>query len=159
MGQAIADHFNNLGLCSDYRIGSLGLRAWLMFSLIIIGKSMKRQSHTFNTLAASAFLLLIFNPGMLYDLGFQLSYGAVFGIVTFQPYIKQMFVTTSKAKEYLWGMINVSLAAQLFVTPFSVFYFHQFPNYFLLANLIAIPLSVDLYGRYFCFSFVYSVSG
>ncbi len=117
------------------------LRASLMFSMITIGKSLNRQSHTYNTLAASAFFLLIFNPGMLYDLGFQLSYGAVFGIVTFQPYIRQLFITTNKAKEYLWSMINVSLAAQLFVTPVSVYYFHQFPNYFLIANLIAIPLS------------------
>ena len=117
------------------------LRASLMFSMITIGKSLYRQSHTYNSLAASAFVLLILNPGMLYDLGFQLSYGAVFGIVTFQPTIRQLFVTTNKAKEYLWGMINVSLAAQLFVTPISVYYFHQFPNYFLIANLIAIPLS------------------
>ncbi|MHC1776265.1 MAG: ComEC/Rec2 family competence protein [Lentimicrobium sp.] len=117
------------------------MRASLMFSMITIGKSLSRQSHTYNTLAASAFILLIINPGMLYDLGFQLSYGAVFGIVTFQPYIRQLFITTNKAKEYFWSMINVSLAAQLFVTPLSVYYFHQFPNYFLIANLIAIPLS------------------
>lgn len=117
------------------------LRASLMFSLITIGKSLNRQSHTYNTLAASAFVLLISNPGMLFDLGFQLSYGAVFGIVTFQPYIRQLFITNNKAKEYFWSMINVSLAAQLFVTPISIYYFHQFPNYFLIANLIAIPLS------------------
>lgn len=117
------------------------LRASLMFSMITVGKSLKRQSNTYNTLAASAFLLLIISPGMIYDLGFQLSYGAVFGIVAFQPHIRQLFVTTNKAKEYLWGMINVSLAAQLLVTPLSIYYFHQFPNYFLIANLIAIPLS------------------
>jgi competence protein ComEC len=78
---------------------------------------------------------------MLYDLGFQLSYGAVAGIVAFQPHIRLIFLTTNKITGYLWSMINVSIAAQLLVTPISIFYFHQFPNYFLLANLIAIPLS------------------
>ena len=117
------------------------LRASLMFSLITIGKSMNRQAHTFNTLAASAFILLVINPAMLYDLGFQLSYGAVAGIVAFQPHIRQVFITTNKITGYIWSMINVSVAAQLLVTPISIYYFHQFPNYFLIANLIAIPLS------------------
>ncbi|MBK6347397.1 MAG: ComEC/Rec2 family competence protein [Bacteroidales bacterium] len=117
------------------------LRASLMFSLITIGKSLNRQSHTFNTLAASAFILLVINPAMLYDLGFQLSYGAVAGIVAFQPHIRLIFITRNKVTSYIWGMINVSIAAQLLVTPISIYYFHQFPNYFLMANLIAIPLS------------------
>ncbi|KAF0195007.1 MAG: competence protein ComEC [Bacteroidetes bacterium] len=117
------------------------LRASLMFSLITIGKSLNRQSHTFNTLAASAFILLVINPAMLYDLGFQLSYGAVAGIVAFQPHIRPVFISTNKVTSYIWGMINVSIAAQLLVTPISIYYFHQFPNYFLIANLIAIPLS------------------
>ncbi|MFH1120726.1 MAG: ComEC/Rec2 family competence protein [Bacteroidota bacterium] len=117
------------------------LRASLMFSLITIGKSLNRQAHTYNTLAASAFILLVISPGMIYDLGFQLSYGAVAGIVTFQPHIRNFFNTTNKVYGYLWSMINVSIAAQLLVTPISIYYFHQFPNYFLIANLIAIPLS------------------
>jgi len=117
------------------------LRASLMFTLITIGNSLNRQSHTFNTLAASAFILLVINPAMLYDLGFQLSYGAVAGIVAFQPHIRRMFISTNKVTSYIWGMINVSIAAQLLVTPISIYYFHQFPNYFLIANLIAIPLS------------------
>jgi competence protein ComEC len=117
------------------------MRASLMFSLITIGKSMKRKSHTYNTLAASAFILLLFNPGMLYDLGFQLSYAAVAGIVTFQPLIRQIYIPGNKIVEYIWDLTCVSLAAQLATAPISIYYFHQFPSYFLLANLIAIPLA------------------
>lgn len=117
------------------------LRASLMFSLITIGKSLNRQSHTFNTLAASAFILLIISPGMLYDLGFQLSYAAVAGIVTFHPHIRKIYSPQNKVTGYIWDMISISIAAQLITAPISVYYFHQFPNYFLLANIIAIPLS------------------
>jgi competence protein ComEC len=117
------------------------MRASLMFSLITIGKSMKRKSHTYNTLAASAFILLLFNPGMLYDLGFQLSYAAVAGIVTFQPLIRQIYIPGNKIAGYIWDLTCVSIAAQLATAPISIYYFHQFPSYFLLANLIAIPLA------------------
>ncbi len=117
------------------------LRASLMFSLITIGKSLNRHSHTYNTLAASAFILLIINPGMLYDLGFQLSYAAVAGIVTFQPHIRKIYTPGNKVLGYVWDLTSVSIAAQLITAPISVYYFHQFPNYFLLANLIAIPLA------------------
>lgn len=117
------------------------MRAALMFSLITIGKSLNRQSHTYNTLAASAFLLLVMNPAILSDLGFQLSYLAVIGIVTFQPLIKNLYIPGNKAAKYVWELVCVSLAAQVAAVPISLFYFHQFPNYFLIANLIAIPLS------------------
>ncbi len=117
------------------------MRASLMFSLITIGKSIKRQSHTYNTLAASAFILLVINPGMLYDLGFQLSYAAVAGIVTFQPHLRQIYIPGNKILGYVWDLTCVSIAAQLATAPISIYYFHQFPSYFLIANLIAIPLA------------------
>ena len=117
------------------------LRASLMFSLITVGKSLNRHAHTYNTLAASAFILLVITPGMIYDLGFQLSYAAVGGIVTFQPHIQKIFAPVHVVSKYFWGLISVSVAAQLVTAPLSVYYFHQFPNYFLLANLIAIPLA------------------
>lgn len=117
------------------------MRASLMFSLITIGKSLNRHSHTYNTLAASAFILLVLNPALLFETGFQLSYLAVAGIVTFQPLFAKVFSPVSRPASYLWGLITVSLAAQLVTAPLSVYYFHQFPNYFLLANLLAIPMS------------------
>jgi competence protein ComEC len=117
------------------------MRASLMFSLITIGKSLNRPAHTYNTLAASAFILLVISPGMLYNLGFQLSYAAVIGIVTFQPHFQRILAPRNKIAVYLWGLVTVSIAAQLITVPISVYYFHQFPNYFLLANIIAIPLA------------------
>lgn len=117
------------------------LRASLMFSLITIGKSLNRPSNIYNTLSASAFILLLINPLMLFNLGFQLSYLAVLGIVTFYPIISGLYLPANRVSGYLWQLISVSLSAQLITAPISVFYFQQFPNYFLLANLLAIPLS------------------
>ena len=117
------------------------MRASLMFSLVTVGNALNRKSHIYNTLAASAFLLLIFNPAMLFEVGFQLSYAAVAGIVTFQPHLKKIWAPQSKILKYLWDILLVSLAAQLATGPLSVMYFHQFPNYFLLTNLLVIPFA------------------
>lgn len=117
------------------------MRASLMFSLVTAGNALNRKSHIYNTLAASAFFLLILNPTMLFEVGFQLSYAAVIGIVTFQPHLKKIWAPQSKVLKYLWDILLVSLAAQLATGPLSVMYFHQFPNYFLLTNLLVIPFA------------------
>ncbi|GAB1403894.1 ComEC/Rec2 family competence protein [Lentimicrobium sp.] len=117
------------------------MRAALMFTLVTIGGSLNRQSHIFNTLSASAFILLLLNPAMLWEVGFQLSYAAVLGIVVFQPQFKRLYSPVGKLPSYIWDILLVSLAAQLATAPVSIMYFHQFPNYFLLTNLLVIPLA------------------
>ncbi len=117
------------------------MRASLMFSLVTVGNALNRKSHIYNTLATSAFILLIINPAILFEVGFQLSYAAVIGIVTFQPYFKKIWVPPSGMLKYFWDILLVSLAAQLATGPLSVMYFHQFPNYFLLTNLLVIPFA------------------
>ncbi len=117
------------------------LRSALMFSLILIAQLLNRSSNIYNILAGSAFLLLCYNPYNLVDVGFQLSYLAVAGIVYFQPKIEHWFYFNNKIANYLWSMTSVSLAAQLVTFPLMLYYFHQFPNTFLLSNLFAIPLS------------------
>ncbi len=117
------------------------MRASLMFSLVTIGGALNRKSHILNSIAASAFLLMLFKPSILFELGFQLSYAAVIGIVLLQPHLQKLFYPANKFQKYLWDIITVSLAAQIATGPISLMYFHQFPNYFLITNLLVIPLA------------------
>lgn len=118
------------------------LRAAIMFSLIVLAKLINRNNNIFNTLAASAFILLLYNPYYILDVGFQLSYIAVIGIVIIQPWISSFFKPKNTVVNYFWELTSVSLAAQIITFPIGLFYFHQFPNYFLLANLLVIPLAL-----------------
>lgn len=125
------------------------LRSAVMFTGITIGRFvLHRHSSIYNTLAASATLLLCFNPYLAIDAGFQLSYLAVLSILLFYQPLYRLVQWKYKWADLLWQMITLSLAAQLITTPVSLFYFHQFPNYFLPANLLAVPLStVIIYGE------------
>jgi competence protein ComEC len=123
------------------------LRSAVMFTFIAIGDSLEKKNSIYNSLAISAFILLCYDPFMLWDVGFQLSYLAVLGIVIFQKYIYNWFHFTNKIFNWGWKLASVSLAAQLLTLPTCIYYFHQFPLLFLLSNLIAIPLStVALWG-------------
>lgn len=117
------------------------LRAVSMFTFVIIGKAIARHTNIYNTLAASAFCLLVFDPLLLTSVGFQLSYLAVFGIVYIHPLIYEQWIPRTWLANETWKITSVSIAAQLATFPLGLFYFHQFPNYFLLANLVVIPLS------------------
>lgn len=117
------------------------MRAGLMFSLVTIGGALNRKSHIINSISASAFLLMLMNPAIIFELGFQLSYAAVLGIVLLQPHFQKLFIPHNKVEKNIWDIITVSLAAQIATGPISLMYFHQFPNYFLITNLIVIPLA------------------
>lgn len=115
------------------------LRAVTMFSFIALAKAMNRNSNIYNTLAASAFVLLWYNPYLLMSVGFQLSYLAVFGIVYLQPKFYQLLTVNNYLLDKIWAITCVSLAAQVATAPLSMLYFHQFPTYFLISNLFIIP--------------------
>ncbi|RPE13789.1 ComEC family competence protein [Chitinophaga lutea] len=125
------------------------LRSAVMFTTIAVGQFMiSRHSNIFNTLAAAAFLLLCYQPYFLLDAGFQLSFLAVAGIVLCYKPLYDAWMIRNKWLDKIWQMVVVSLAAQVFTWPVCLFYFRQFPNYFLAANLVAVPLStVLLYGE------------
>lgn len=122
------------------------MRAVTMFSLVTVAMYSNRVTNTYNTLVISAFLLLLFNPFYVFDIGFQLSYSAVFGIV----WIKPLFDTIWKPKYYLprklWDVFTVTIAAQFGILPLSLFYFHQFPGLFFISNMVIIPLLGILLG-------------
>ena len=129
------------------------LRAAAMFSFIVIGTNMSRHPNIYNTLAASAFVLLCFNPSLVYDVGFQLSYAAVFSIVFFHPSIFGLLYFKYWIPDQIWTLLSVSLAAQIGTLPFLLHYFHQFPTWFLLANLMVIPLvTLILYLTFIVFA-------
>ncbi|NRA48548.1 MAG: ComEC family competence protein [Phaeodactylibacter sp.] len=115
------------------------LRASAMFSFLAVGLSLQRSTNVYNTLAASALALLVVNPDLIYYVGFQLSYLAVLGIIYFQPRIYSLWHIENWLGDYLWKLCAVALAAQLGTLPLSLFYFHQFPLYFVLSGLIVVP--------------------
>lgn len=117
------------------------VRAAIMFTLITIGKELNRTASIYNILAGAAFLQLCYNPYWVWDVGFQLSYIAVLSIIIFYKPIYKFWYIKNKGLNYVWQLASVSIAAQILTTPFSIFYFHQFPVYFLITNLVVVPAS------------------
>ncbi|MEQ8682614.1 MAG: ComEC/Rec2 family competence protein [Cyclobacteriaceae bacterium] len=118
------------------------MRASTMFSVIILAETSKKKSNIYNSLGLAAFILLMYNPYFIFDVGFQLSFIAVLGIVMLQPPIYRLLSMPNKLLDYCWAIISVSIAAQIVTFPLSILYFHQFPTYFLLSNLLIIPSSM-----------------
>lgn len=116
-------------------------RCSTMISFGIIARIIDQRTSAFNMLAGSALILLSIDTNMLFDIGFQLSYLAVSGILYLQKWLENIIYIKNKYLQQLWILTSVSIAAQLFTLPLCLYYFHQFPNYFIPANLIAIPLS------------------
>ncbi len=116
-------------------------RSAIMFSFIIIGSQLQRDTSVYQSILVSAFLLLLIEPFLIFNVGFQLSYSAVLGIVYFQPKIFKSIYVKNKWLDKVWQITSVSIAAQLATFPLSLYYFHLFPNYFLVANIIVIPLA------------------
>lgn len=117
------------------------LRSAVMFTCIALAENFSRKTSIYNTLAFSAFVLLCINPFWLWDVGFQLSYAAVLSIVIFMKPIYNWFYIKNKTLDFIWKLNAVSIAAQLLTTPLSIYHFHQFPDFFLLTNFVAVPLS------------------
>jgi competence protein ComEC len=136
------------------------LRSAFMITVVILGKALRKETDIYNSLLVSAFLLLLIDPYNIVNVGFQLTYLAVAGIAFINPYFSRLWVpmiwTSLKTKnkfilkfkkllsfivENIWSITTVSIAAQLLTFPLGLYYFHQFPVYFLITNLIVIPLS------------------
>ena len=123
------------------------LRATFMFSLFLIGHWRNRVIFSLNTVFSSAFLLLLFDPFMLFDIGFQLSYLAVIGILLFIPILQYLYYSSNNGVNKLLDLLYISIAAQLTTTALAIFYFNQFPTFFLLSNLlISLPSTIILYA-------------
>ncbi|MEA5461181.1 ComEC/Rec2 family competence protein [Arcicella sp. LKC2W] len=123
------------------------LRSTIMFSIFLFAKIFQKNKDGYNTTAFSAFCILLYNPNFLFNVGFQLSYLAVFGMIFFQPLLNPLFVIDKKKNwiywlgDRIWKITTVAVAAQIATLPVTIYYFHQFPNYFLFANPAVIVLS------------------
>ncbi|WP_373518085.1 ComEC/Rec2 family competence protein [Pricia sp.] len=116
------------------------VRAVTMFSFVAYALYLNRPGNTFNILALSMFfILLIIDPLLIVQVGFQMSYAAVFAIVWMYPLLERLWHPKNRIIRYFWQLLSVSIAAQLGVLPISLFYFHQFPGLFFISNLLIVP--------------------
>jgi competence protein ComEC len=122
------------------------LRSVTMFSFVAIGMYLRRSTNIFHTLLVSMLLILLVQPSFLFDVGFQLSYLALFFILWLQPLLAQIWTPKNKIAKYFWDILTVSFAAQIGTLPLSIYYFHQFPGLFFLTNLVIIPFLSVIMG-------------
>ena len=122
------------------------MRSVTMFSAVALGIALKRSKSQFQTLLISLFVLLLIRPNFIYDVGFQLSYLAVFGILWLMPVAMQFWKPLWWIVMKIWQLIALGTIAQLCVLPLSLYYFHQFPLLFLVANLVIVPFMGLLLG-------------
>jgi competence protein ComEC len=117
------------------------IRASLMLTFVILGELIEKKGSPLNTVCLSAFLLVFWDPGLIKNVGFQLSFAAVIGIVLWYKDLFSFFDFKSRVFEWLWSVSAVSLTATISTLPLCLYYFNQFPNYFLLSNYLVIPIS------------------
>lgn len=122
------------------------LRASVMFSFLLLGKAINRKANPYNSLAASAILLLMLDPTMIQQLGFWLSYSAVVGIFLIYPKLYGWLYFKNRLANWVWQLLAVSLAAQIATLPITIYSFHQLPTYSLLTNLIVVPATTLILG-------------
>ncbi|HBZ19562.1 MAG TPA: hypothetical protein DEO60_00395 [Bacteroidales bacterium] len=117
------------------------LRATIMFSFLQAGMLMKRNVNSINSVLASAVILMIIRPSVLFDAGFLLSYSAVIFIICFYRdfYLKMSF--RSRAGDKIWQSAGVTIIAQAGTLPLTISLFNRFPTWFILTNIIIVPLS------------------
>jgi competence protein ComEC len=111
------------------------IRAVFMFSVLVMAQLLSKTQEPINTLFFTGFVLVLIDPFMVFDIGFQLSFLAMLGIYLFYRPIEQFWYIRNTVGRYMWQGTAVGFAAQLMTTPLSLYYFHQFPNYFILTNI------------------------
>lgn len=114
-------------------------RAVTMFSFFAFAQLSNRRSNGINTLFLSLLTLLIINPLWLFQVGFQLSYLAIFFILWLHPILYKIGYSKNLIIRKIWGYTSVTLCAQIGVLPLSLYYFHQFPGLFIITNIVVLP--------------------
>lgn len=122
------------------------VRAVTMFSFVAYAMHLNRPTNAFNILALSMFFILLIKPLFLFQVGFQMSYAAVFAIVWLYPKLQRFWYPENIILQKLWQLMSVSIAAQMGVLPISLYYFHQFPALFFVSNLLVVPFLGLLLG-------------
>ncbi len=117
------------------------LRATLMFTFINAGGLMKRNVNSLNSVLASAFVLMLYRPSVLFDAGFLLSYSAVIFIICFYRDLYKTILFRRKLPDKIWQSASVTIVAQAGTLPLTISLFNRFPVWFLITNIIIVPLS------------------
>lgn len=117
------------------------LRSVIVFTLLFYNDLIEKKKNELMLLSFSALILLIFNSNYLFDLGFQLTYSALLGIFTLNPLLSKLYVFESKLLNYFYQPMILGISAQITTLPIVLYNFHQFPNYFLIVNLLLVPFS------------------
>lgn len=118
------------------------MRAAVMFSLLVVSGSFTRAGFPLNTLALTAFGMLLYDPFCLFDVGFQMSFAAVASLLLLQPWLEGLLPRSRYVVvRYVWSLVTVSLAAQVGVVPLILLYFSRFSPYALAVNLWVVPLT------------------
>ncbi|MBO9703073.1 MAG: ComEC/Rec2 family competence protein [Sporocytophaga sp.] len=117
------------------------LRSTIMFLIFLIAKTISKKQNPYNTLAISALIILIYDPFTIADIGFQLTYLAMGGLIFLQPKLSVFYEPKRWLDKQVWGITTGGIAATIITFPISLYYFHSFPVYFSLSNLIVAPLS------------------
>ena len=122
------------------------VRAVTMFTFVAYALFLNRPTSIVNILALSVFIILLIHPMFLFQVGFQMSYAAVFAIVWIYPVLMKLWNPRHWFLKKAWQLFSVSLAAQAGVLPISIYYFHQFPSLFFLSNMLIVPFLGILLG-------------
>ena len=133
------------------------VRSVIMFTLLQIGQILGKESPKNHSLLMCAFIMVVYDPDCLFDIGFQLSFLAVVGIFNFQQPLEKIFKPQRKIFRFIWSNTCIALAAQALTLPLTLYYFHTFPNYFLLANIGVALLSVAAMYSGFLYLFMCSI--
>ena len=120
------------------------VRSGIMISFLLFANLLNKKTNTINLVFACIFLMLIFKPSYLFNTGLQLSLSAVFGIIFFQKPLKNLILSKNKVLNFCWDFTTISIAAQIGTLPVILYYFNQFPVWFLISNSLLIPLSTLL---------------
>lgn len=120
------------------------IRAAVMFSFLLLGRTIYRNSNSLNILALAAILMIFYNPKLIFQVGFQFSFLALAGILIFYPLLKNMLNFSNPVLRWIWELSIVSISAQLLVAPLVIYYFHKLPLYFIISGLIAIPAAFGI---------------
>lgn len=117
------------------------LRATIMFTFIQAGNLMHRKVNGINSVLASAFVLILLHPSVIFDSGFLLSYSAVIFIIAFYREFYLIIHPPNKVLDWLWQSVAITIIAQLGTLPLTILLFNRFPVWFLITNTIIVPIS------------------
>lgn len=116
------------------------VRACVMLTFLSVAQAKSLQSYSFNLMFACALCMLVWNPLWLFDVGFQLSFAAVFSMLVFLPMLSPFIRVKSRLLRYFVDIVLISFVVQVAALPLCLYYFGTFPTYFFISNLFIVPL-------------------